>query len=58
MLYFPERWLSPMEVLGMMQAFCDLHEDHPLRYVYVITGDMAIVSDFSHDMVRLAKETL
>ena len=52
-LYFPERWLSVKQKVALMQSIVDLHETYPLRKVYIITAEPIIVSDFTHEMVRL-----
>lgn len=54
-LYFPERWLAVKEKIGLMASILDLHEDHNLSEVYIITGEPIIVSDFTSDMVRSAE---
>lgn len=51
-LYFPERWLTPHQKQNLMQSLVDLHETHPLKEVFIITGEPIIVSDFTDDMVR------
>jgi len=51
-LYFPERWLAAGEKRGLMSAFVDVHETHPLQAVHIITGEPIIVSDFAHTLVR------
>ncbi len=55
-LYFPERWLSVKQKVALMQSICDVHDIYPLRKVNVITGEPIIISDFTHEMVRLWRD--
>jgi hypothetical protein len=51
-LYFPERWLSVKEKLGLMNALYDLHTDYPLKSVHIITGEPIFLTDMTDDMIR------